>query len=152
MKARLGPLGFILIFGFLVCLGTFAWAEDAGITPEEAQQRYEWQQTKTPYTVEQIQAHVGTICKPIEPPDTVDPNFCYILQRQCWFDPSGYGPYRVKKCKYEEKITESGGNYYITGTYFYFCNDTDASFNSSYIQLGASWKDRILRDPACAHK
>ena len=153
MKARLRYSWFILIYAFLACLVTPAWAQE--ITQEKAREMYEGQRGKVINTVAQIQGDIASVCKPIEPINTADPNFCYILQLQCWLDPSGYGPFHVKKCKYEEKIQPDDytnpSYYYIAGTYYWFCDTSDSSFNTEKTQRAAIWRDRIMRDPSCAY-
>jgi hypothetical protein len=141
----------IFIFAILVCSVTPALAQK---TQDEAKQMYQWQQGKVVYEKETIRNDVGRFCKPIEPIDTVNPNFCYILQLQCWADPSGYGPFRVKKCKYQDTITHDlqRDEYYITATYRWFCDESDTGSRTEIDQLGQIWGYRITADPACAHK
>jgi hypothetical protein len=141
----------ILIFAFLVCLVTPALAQ---LTQEEAKQMYQWEQGKVPYDAGTIQTDIGKACKPIDPVDTVNPNFCYILQLQCWLDPSGYGPFRVKNCKNQDTIVydQASNGYYITSNYKWFCDESDAKHQAAITQLSQIWNYRISQDPACVKK
>lgn len=138
----------ILILVIFILIPVQGWAQT---------RTYNWQKFTTPFTEDQVRNFILPNCMPIDPALTVDPNFCYILQRQCWMDKSGYGPCVVQNCRHGQ---EYGGEFTdspLTGVNKWFCpqgpNGVPAVLPPADCNpLDDIWRDRITRDPACQRK
>jgi hypothetical protein len=140
MKLSANFTKLIFACAFLVGVWVPSYASGEDLT-------YNWQKFKTPFEASVIQSGIAPTCMPIDPATTVDPNFCYVLQRQCWFDPSGYGTCYVRHCKYGEQLNGELTNAVGTGKWYWYCDGNPPPADCG--TLGTIWKDRIVRDPSC---
>jgi hypothetical protein len=128
-----------------------------------AQAQVNWQASRTILSPIEIENKIKNFCMPIDPVMARDGHSCYVLQRQCWMDNSGYGPCVVKNCRYALALDSTNINAHPKDPlqYNWYCELTyDPTGNSppgpavvpppECSILGEAWKHRITSDPSCA--
>ena len=135
----------------------------AGTLLKAQAQQTNWQANKTILAPSQIEGYIQPVCSPIDARLARDGHSCYILQRQCWMDNSGYAACVVKNCKYAAALDSAAPNAVPMNplVYNWYCDLTYDPNGASppgpaivppadCSLLGEAWKHRISTDPACA--